>query len=343
MSEKVINASTKAKKKYEKAEDFIGETFNDGKLKVIGILERRPYGVIYKVTCTECSKDPELFPLGYFTSLKSDLKAGSIPCGCAISPRWEETQCLIRVNRVVNGKFIIHGFSEHYKGKNTKLDCECPVDGFKWTPTLHNVLRGKSNCPHCAMISRRKIFQRPYAEVIMNCRNVCEQKNYTFVGFCGEYENCNSLVEYLCPIHGSCVVPYRSLVERQSKCYKCHQEYMRKTVCFYGWYPERAEEKDFLYVMNFNDYYIKVGRSFNVPKRLRELKNISKCLKIKTLSVYTSTHREVYDLEQELHDELHNRGFGHTPDTWYSTETFDTDCLFILNNLLDLSGIERVK
>ena len=42
-----------------------------------------------------------------------------------------------------------------------------------------------------------------------------------------------------------------------------------------GFYPERAEEQDFLYVLNFDDKFIKVGRSFDVDERIKDLKKPS--------------------------------------------------------------------
>ena len=58
--------SSENKKKYEKAEDFIGWKSPDGKLEVIGIAGKQGYISTFKVICTECSKDKELFPDGYF-------------------------------------------------------------------------------------------------------------------------------------------------------------------------------------------------------------------------------------------------------------------------------------
>ena len=82
MSEEVISKEIKSKKKQEKAEDFIGRTFNYGKLKVIGVAGKQGKNTTFKVTCTECSKDPELFPDGYFVAQKFDLINGHKPCGC---------------------------------------------------------------------------------------------------------------------------------------------------------------------------------------------------------------------------------------------------------------------
>lgn len=65
----------------EKAEDFIGQTFNNGKLKVVGIEGIRSNVMLFRVTCSICSPDTELYQKGYFTISKSHLKNGRLPCG----------------------------------------------------------------------------------------------------------------------------------------------------------------------------------------------------------------------------------------------------------------------
>ena len=109
MSEEVIENITRHKKKREKLEDFIGETFNDGKLEVIGIADETGKNgrKLFKVTCTECSKDPELFPNGYFVSYKDDLKRNKKPCGCSKKPNWKCWQYLILARRAGEKKGFI--------------------------------------------------------------------------------------------------------------------------------------------------------------------------------------------------------------------------------------------
>ena len=129
-------------RKIEKAEDFVGWKSPDGKLEVIGIAGKQGRITTFKVTCTECSKDPELFPDGYFVSLKGDLVKGKKPCGCGRHPRWEPWQFLILASRAAKGRFVVHGFAEEFKGAYTKLNLECLKDGYKWTASIHNIING---------------------------------------------------------------------------------------------------------------------------------------------------------------------------------------------------------
>ena len=80
-----------------------------------------------------------------------------------------------------------------------------------------------------------------------------------------------------------------------------------------GYYPERKDETDFLYVLSFNNQFIKVGRSFDIDERIKGLKKPSESgiKKIYKLRIFTATHQEIYDYEQELHSELRERNFQH--------------------------------
>lgn len=89
MSEEVIESVTKIKKKQQKAKDFIGWKSEDGKLEVVGIAAKQGRTTTFKVTCTECSKDKELFPEGYFVSTKGI---------------WLEDKSHVVVHLILNGK-----------------------------------------------------------------------------------------------------------------------------------------------------------------------------------------------------------------------------------------------
>lgn len=392
------------KRKREKPEDFVGWVSPDGLLKVVELLEKGKHPK-YKVTCEICSQDTLMFPLGYFIRTKYELLDGKKPCGCAKNTRWTEEQWMIRANDAAKDRFKIQGFAEKFKGKNTKVNCECVVDAHKWQATLGSIVNSrKQGCIKCA-----GKYKPTEDEAIEKCKQRCEGLDYTFIGIVGRYKNKDTTdIEFLCPKHGKQTMKYHSFIWNESKCRECGRDKLRvseedviikcKEICerenykfigfnggfkgtsetriqyacplhgvqtvryssfiyqgskcpacwreispFYGWYPERAEEQDFLYVLKFNyGEYIKVGRSFDVDNRMGELKRESNCVDIEKCRVYTALHKEIYPLEQELHEELRERGFEYIPDNWYSMETFDSDCLFILNKLLDICGENRV-
>lgn len=110
-----------------------------------------------------------------------------------------------------------------------------------------------------------------------------------------------------------------------------------------GYYPERKDEKDHLYTINFNNEYIKVGRSFDIKSRIRGSKGLLKMSgmsldQIVVLRILSSTHQKVYDEEQRIHKELTERGFYHEKSTW-TVETFDTDAEDVIYKLLEGSNL----
>lgn len=318
-------------RKIEKAEDFVGWKSPDGKLEVIGIHGKQGRITTFKVTCTECSKDPELFPGGYFVSLKGDLVKGKKPCGCGRHPRWQLRQFLILASRAAKGRFVVHGFAEEFKNAKTKLNLECLKDGHKWTASINNVINKGSGCPKCKVEQQKT----PEHIALQKCIDICEEMDYNFIGFVEGYKNCYSLFEYVCKIHGKRKVSYDSFVNGGSRCGGCAKDLGNGN----GYYPERKDETDFLYVLNFNGKFIKVGRSFDVERRIPELQRESGIQEIIKLRIFTATHQEIYDYEQELHSELRERNFQHYVD--WSNECFENDCQFILNKLLDSCGLDE--
>lgn len=318
----------------QKSEDFIGWKSPDGNLEVIGIFGKQKSNTLFKVTCTECSKDKELFPEGYFISTKRHLLNGSKPCGCSSKPKLEGWQCLILAKRIGSGRFIVHGFTEKFKGVHTRLKLECVVDNCLWYPTISNITSG-TGCPECGRVKRKT----PHHIVIEKCKELCHDKGYTYIGFPNGHVNQNSRFEYKCPKHGIRNVSYSSFTTRNSGCLACTRELGNGN----GYYPERKDEQDFLYVLDFNGKFIKVGRSFDVDDRIKDLKKPTQSgmKSIVKLRIFTATHQEIYDLEQELHNELRERNFQYYVD--WSTECFENDSLFVLNKLLDTIGMEEIK
>ena len=328
------------KKKYEKSEAFIGWRSPDGKLEVIGIYGKRGTSTLFKVTCTECSKDPELFPDGCFVSTKWNLVNGQKPCGCSKKPSWKNWQFLILARRVGEKKgFIVHGFAEEFHDRHTKLNLECLKDEYKWTARINDIINKGRGCPKCKADNIGRYHRKPEQEALQKCIDICKEMEYTPLGFVNEYKNAHeTLFEYICKTHGKKRVIYHSFVNRARRCDGC----VRDTYKFYGYYPERKDEQDFLYILDFNDKFIKVGRSFDVDERIKSLRTASKILKdkIHKLRIFTATHQEIYDFEQELHSELRERNFQHY--VAWSTECFENDSLYILNKMLDECGLEEV-
>ena len=98
-----------------------------------------------------------------------------------------------------------------------------------------------------------------------------------------------------------------------------------------------------MYILDFNGKFIKVGRSFDVDERIRGLKYESGVpkSKIHKLRIFTATHQEIYDYEQELHKKLREGGFQYYVD--WSTECFENCCLNVLNSLIDSCSLKELN
>lgn len=209
------------KKKRRKPENFIGWKSPDGKLEVIGIIEKSKH-TTFKVTCTECSKDKELFPDGYFVSTKGNLVKGKKPCGCGRHPRWEGWQFLILAHRAAKGRFIVHGFAEEFHGKNTKLNLECTKDSHKWTASISSVINGGYGCLKCGLQSSTEQRKTSYYVALQKCIDICKENNYNVVGFVNGYRGAfKTCFEYICKIHGEQSVSYSNFVNHGSRCSSC--------------------------------------------------------------------------------------------------------------------------
>lgn len=332
-----VDEKSTVKKKRQKSKDFIGWKSLDRKLEVIGIHGKIGKTTTFKVTCTECCKDPELFPDGYFVSQKGHLINGLKPCGCGRYPRWEDWQYLILARRAGEKKnFIVHGFSEEFHGQKTKLNLECLKDSHKWNASISDIINHGSGCPKCS-----GVYRPTEQEALQKCVDICKEMNYDIIGFTNGYKGVRKTrFKYGCKIHGKQNVSYDTFVNQGVRCGGCAKDKQKELGNGNGYYPERKDETDFLYILNFNDKFIKVGRSFLVDKRIDSLKSLSKIKKIYKLRIFTATHQEIYDLEQGIHSELRERNFQHYVD--WSTECFENDCQYVLNKLLDNCDLEEV-
>lgn len=321
------------------AKDFVGWKSDDGLLEVVGIHGKQGRITTFKVVCHKCKEDKELFPDGYFVSNLHNLRSQHKPCGCS-KRMFTEKQYMILLERVATkNNFIVNGLQSDFNGIFSKVNCTCKIDGCTWTPTIERIINESSGCPECA-VTRQKT---PESVAESNCNEVCREFNYQFVGFPDGYKNAFSRFEYNCSKHGIQNVSYNDFINNGSRCPTCWKERQLDSGNGNGYYPERKDEQDFLYVLDFDSQFIKVGRSFDVAERIKDLRKpknsgIKNIIKLRT---FTATHQEIYDLEQDILEELRERGFQHYVP--WSTECFENDCMFVLNNLLNSSGLNENK
>ena len=101
----------------------------------------------------------------------------------------------------------------------------------------------------------------------------------------------------------------------------------------YGWYEERQEDMDMLYVINFDNKYLKVGRTFEIETRLRHLKIQSNINNLEILHLYNDIHSKIYPLEQIIHKRLKSLGFW--KNVGWTTECFELEALPYVYEILE--------
>ena len=311
------------KNKREEPKDFVGWKSKDKKLEVVGIYEQvKGKPVKFKVICTECSKDLELFPDGYFVSTKGHLKSGKKPCGCSKKPEWKDWQHLILARRAAKGHFIVHGFAEHFKGAYTKVGLECLKDGHKWTASINNIINQGNGCAKCS-----GVYKPTEQEALQKCSDICKEMDYDVVGFVDGYKNRYSHFEYNCKIHGKQSVRYDHFVSGRSRCSGCAVN---------GYSPNK---QGIFYVYQWvkdNNIFIKFG--ITNQKELARIKQQKRGTSYNYKKVWSATFEDGFI---PLHIENHIKNSGieigimskeEFPDGF--TETTNISNLVVLENLI---------
>ncbi|AUR91454.1 hypothetical protein NVP1161O_012 [Vibrio phage 1.161.O._10N.261.48.C5] len=351
--EKGIGLPTKDLTEHQKG--MIGAEYptpEGAKLKVIGVSSGKTDGGKWDrkflVICSDCSKDSEIFSEP-FCYTKGQLDRGAIPCLCSKRFTPTDSQDMILMQRYLKEhlpQFKVISV-EVRKGYDKKfiLECEsCSQDKELWPAGSIILPKGeltRGTIP-CGCHPTRTYWSEDQYEILI--KRECAIRDYTFLGWDGRFRNyttklllTNNKTGYS---WGS-----TSITKFLSRGQGDPQEAVRVqklTKSFYGYYPDREEESDNLYIILFKKGgYIKIGRSFNLKERivshgksLIKQANHSKN-DIQILYIFKGIHREVFRTEQELHDLLKYEGY-HAPQVW-TGETFLPSCIdFIEDRLQDI-------
>lgn len=343
-----VGCSCGGRVKRVKAEDFIGTVFKTevgSYIKVTSIKGKSSTGVtIFNVDCSFCSEDVELYPEG-ITASKQHLVNNVFPCMCTKSPKLNYEQDLVVMNRILldmkSPLRAIEVSGRLFSNKSFIFICEvCSLDTelFPYgsiAGTKSNIKQGGMPCG-CGPTPNWSSSQW---EIKVSRR--CNELGYKRLDD-NAISKGRDRVELYNPItDNTWDVSVNNFINQNNKDPKEAQLRSKELGVIYGYYPHRVDEKDYLYVVDFHTY-IKVGRSFDVTRRLKDLTKESGGIIPKALHLTTATHQEVYDMEQEIHEELTSRGFYHHESTW-STETFDKDSLGMVYQLIDSYDYERVE
>lgn len=167
----------------------------------------------------------------------------------------------------------------------------------------------------CGCSSRPKLSPEQY---LIKIRRVTKEKGITVNGYAEEYHGADTRIECECVVCGNKWSPFGSSLKNGNStgCPECH-----KPIGLYGYLPSALDKDDFLYVISFNNEYVKIGRSLDPNKRLQQLRLESRTRNLKLLYLVKDTHENIFSLEQYLHRRFKN--LRHNPLKWESIECFD--------------------
>jgi len=308
----------------DKEDAFIGTEFQTpkgGVLKVVGITGRNNYKKIYYCECSICSKDIEMFPNKSINTYKQNLIDGAIPCGCSVSPKWNSYQYSTLIKRISKELLFDAKIDTTKITGNSKICCTCNVCDYVWYPQVRHIVNSKSGCPSCANNIRLN-----ESEVEDYIKKYLNDSNYEYIGFVDGYKNCYSKFKYVCKEHGEQTCSVTNFKKDNIvRCKQCALDILKnKSEELYGHYPNRDNENDNLYVIRFNNV-VKVGRTFDLERRIRELKRLSKIKHVECLLVKSAKHGVVYSIEQALHKYLKDLNLWEN--VGWSTECFKLESL----------------
>ena len=292
-----------------KAEYFIGFKSQDNILTVTGISHYNGSAAIFAIHCEICSKDIELFPNG-FVSTKSRIINNNKPCACSKSYKWNADQLIILAKRSSKPHIKILGVYGEFKGCYTLIQRECTIHNYIWT-TAYTNLRKNHDCQKCSFV-RQSLSESSALSILTP---LCINDGYHPIGFLDGYTNAKSKFTYSCDKHGVKHMSYNNFLHGK-RCPDCGA--IKSGL--YGYISNRTEDFDNLYILNFDNKYIKVGRTFNLKQRIKNLKTVSDVKNIFVMKLITGSHEYIYSLEQSLLDFL--RCYHLSYETCFTTEAF---------------------
>ncbi|CAL9961504.1 endonuclease [Vibrio phage F99] len=196
--------------------EFAGTTFKVEKtgatLTVTGISGKsKNYTTVFRVECSVCSKDTELFPEG-FNCRKGSLqnKDGSlnkIPCGCSNSPRWTDRQDEIHTQRILDEtqpNLKVVG-SERVKGRGREFILECAVcskDKGLWPKgSINSIKSSLVNRQIPCGCSKKPEWSEDQFKTLV--QRECNQRAYIFHGWGGDFKSAHTKLDLENPVTGN--------------------------------------------------------------------------------------------------------------------------------------------
>lgn len=237
------------------------------------------------------------------------------------------------------GIIKVIGFSGEKSGNNNKVLVECSICNKDtelfpnpFESTLWQIRSGKYPC-----MCNNGYKNWTNHEYEVRIRRRLQGLSVTWDGILPENANAHTKLNFTCHHHQN--TPWsttkidallNSIPKDKYGCSRCPEKSL-------GFYESRSEEDDTLYVVMFDNDYIKIGRSFDLDRRLEQLNGLSGTRDTQVINTFSGKHKLIYDCEQACHKHLKSLGYYHHESTWtiesFHKESYDHAVTFITNYL----------
>ena len=98
----------------------------------------------YSKAVVRCKKDG----FEWASSVRGIVNKGNGCRKCVGKVAWTDAERVIQISALNNIEFV--SWDNEYKGKDSKANVRCEIDGFEWSATAHNLVNNRNGCPRCA-------------------------------------------------------------------------------------------------------------------------------------------------------------------------------------------------
>lgn len=123
------------------------------------------------------------------------------------------------------------------KEESVKVRLKCKKCGYIWDKKI-NAIYGKSKCPNCANKLNGKMHISKEADCLSKILNVCDKRNYEFLGFCdkdgndSEWYGSSTYLKLKCLVCGNIwnTCTYYNFTHHLRGCPRCKQSHMENEI-----------------------------------------------------------------------------------------------------------------
>lgn len=174
-------------------------------------------------------------------------------------------------------------------------------------------------------------------QYLIRARRIADER-FVVLDYVDGFKNNTSLIACVC---NSCSHEWTVRIANVLNGVGC-PECAKRSVRHYGYFFNRIDELDYLYIISFDGLFLKIGRAFNVQRRLYGLRMQSGIQNLNVLAVYSGSHNIVWSLEQRLHRELNILGYKHVDSAW-TNESFVNASFDFAIDFLNQSSLVEIK